>query len=747
VYLDADGDPLDPTTPDSEISKDNGAFADCAEEVTTASGSNGAGLLTLTGAETDVSMAVVCLKVASGPKATLITLYPRVLAVVGSGTLSAGSAGGGTLGTLLAYDVTGCFLRTMGGTGGGGTGGANNQARRIVTYNTGSGAFTVSPNWETTPDNTTTYDVLLPEGVTLGMLKALNSTSPAQTAGDIYAVVNTRLPTALSGGKMDAVVPDTQKVDVNTVKTQTVTCAAGVTVGAFVGQGTAAVAVNASGHVSRVTLTDTLTTYTGNTPQTGDNFVIVNSGSFGNAALLAAVQNVQNNTFIATSIPQFLERPDSGSVTVNVSIVFADETGAAKNLDASGTPAITLVNDAGTDRSSRLGAIDNPATGKYVVPYTSAASDAVEGLHWDVTGTVNAKSRRMVAYTQVVDTTAVSFTGTDRTNLGTVLSQVNKLTFTGGTLVQADVRDFGGTGGTFAAGRPEVNTTKIEGADATDTIDARVDARLLANGVSGRTTRPSGWPVSFHATAHNGTDNFDDLLMVWHDNLGDSRVVGGDGTPATDDVLTGGLKGRGGYYGAPNPVSPSYGLFGICFDGRLVLLLDDGGDFSNEYYGSYAWDGAAWADRQNKGLDPSSPRGQFADWDVTGQTITTSFTTYVGSDSAGVKAKTDNLPASPAAVGSAMTLAANQDVRNVTGTVPAVALTAAGLDAISVADPGAPANHTTLAKMLVAVWRALWKKETLTATQQKRYADNGTTVNATAAVADDLTTQSRGDFS
>jgi hypothetical protein len=182
VYLDADGDPLDPTTPDSEISKDNGAFADCAEEVTTASGSNGAGLLTLTGAETDVSMAVVCLKVASGPKATLITLYPRVLATVGSGTLSAGSAGGGTLGTLLAYDVTGCFLRTTGGTGGGGTGGANNQARRIVTYNTGTGAFTVSPNWETTPSTDTTYDVLLPEGVTLGMLKTLNPTTAGRTA-------------------------------------------------------------------------------------------------------------------------------------------------------------------------------------------------------------------------------------------------------------------------------------------------------------------------------------------------------------------------------------------------------------------------------------------------------------------------------------------------------------------------------------------------------------------------------------
>lgn len=180
-YLDADGDPTDPTTPDTEVSQDGGAFADAAEEVTTISGSNGLGYITLTGAETNNSIVGVCAKVASGPKATIATLYPRVLASVGTGTLSAGSAGGGTLGTLLAYDVTGCFIQTTGGTGGGGTGGANNQARRIVTYNTSTGAFTVSPNWETTPDNTTTYSVLLPEGVTLGMLRALNPATAGRT--------------------------------------------------------------------------------------------------------------------------------------------------------------------------------------------------------------------------------------------------------------------------------------------------------------------------------------------------------------------------------------------------------------------------------------------------------------------------------------------------------------------------------------------------------------------------------------
>lgn len=179
--MDADGDPTDPTTPDTELSGDGGSFADCAEEVSTITGSNGMGYLTLSGAEMDYSMIALAAKVASGPKATLATLYPRNLPILSSGTLSAGSAGGGTLGTILPYDITNCFIRTTGGTGGGGTGGANNQARRIATYTVSTGAFTVEPNWETTPDNTTTYDILLPEGISINMLKTLNPTTAGRT--------------------------------------------------------------------------------------------------------------------------------------------------------------------------------------------------------------------------------------------------------------------------------------------------------------------------------------------------------------------------------------------------------------------------------------------------------------------------------------------------------------------------------------------------------------------------------------
>ena len=165
-YLDADGDPTDPTTPDTERSIDAAAFADCTEEVTTITGSNGVGYITLTGDETNGSAIALAAKVASGPKATLATLYPRTLAVIWSGTATAGAAGSITLSATappLADDlIAGCIVRTTGGTGGGGgSGSAGNQARVITDYVASTRVASVSPNWETNPDNTTTYEVLL----------------------------------------------------------------------------------------------------------------------------------------------------------------------------------------------------------------------------------------------------------------------------------------------------------------------------------------------------------------------------------------------------------------------------------------------------------------------------------------------------------------------------------------------------------------------------------------------------------
>jgi hypothetical protein len=241
-YLDADGDPTDPTTPDTEISKDNGSYADCAEEATTATGANGTAYITLSGAETDCGFAMLAAKVASGPKATLVALAIRRLVILEAGTAQSGAAGSLTLATgAPLFDITGCFIKTTGGTGGGGTGGENNQARKITAYNSGTKLATVTPNWETTPDGTTTYDILLPEGVTMASLKALlpttvgrtldvsaggeagvdwaNVGSPTTTVGLSGTTVKTatdvetdtvdiqaRLPAALVSGRMDASV-------------------------------------------------------------------------------------------------------------------------------------------------------------------------------------------------------------------------------------------------------------------------------------------------------------------------------------------------------------------------------------------------------------------------------------------------------------------------------------------------------------------------------------------------------------
>ena len=65
-----------------------------------------------------------------------------------------------------------------------------------------------------------------------------------------------------------------------------------------------------------------------------------------------------------------------------------------------------------------------------------------------------------------------------------------------------------------------------------------------------------------------------------------------------------------------------------------------------------------------------------------------------------------------------------------------------GLDAIGTAAPSGVAS--TFREMLVQLWRRSFRKATLTSTQMKTYADDGTTVLTTQAVSDDGTTQTQG---
>ncbi len=212
----------------------------------------------------------------------------------------------------------------------------------------------------------------------------------------------------------------------------------------------------------------------------GDPYPIVNSGSYGNAQLLAAIQNVQNNTFIASSIPQELALPTSGSVTLQIVTTWYNADGAAENLDASANPTITLLNDAGTDRSSRLGSWSNPATGIYQINYTSSSTDALEGLHWNISGTINSKLRRLVAYTQLVPTYTSTFNSSDRTML-TNIANVSPtypplVDSSGGVTLSAKTH----TGATVPTVTTVVTTTNLTNAPANGDLTPAMKASITA---------------------------------------------------------------------------------------------------------------------------------------------------------------------------------------------------------------------------------------------------------------------------
>ncbi len=167
-FWDSNGDPVDPAGSDTEFSLDGAAFTDCAEEVAAISGSDGFGIITLTGAETNGSAVAIASKTTGTSsivaKGTLASLNPRVLPIYSASTATAGSSSTITLAADAPNcNLVGCIIRTTGGTGGGGTGGANNQARVITAYDRNTKIATIEPNWETSPDGTTTYDILITE--------------------------------------------------------------------------------------------------------------------------------------------------------------------------------------------------------------------------------------------------------------------------------------------------------------------------------------------------------------------------------------------------------------------------------------------------------------------------------------------------------------------------------------------------------------------------------------------------------
>lgn len=187
-------------------------------------------------------------------------------------------------------------------------------------------------------------------------------------------------------------------------------------------------------------------------PQTGDSYLIVSSGVHGNAMLATAaalstvgsdvttltgrltatragyldnlanvaqttdVLNISNNTRVRSTIPAFLERPDSGSQLHTMVIELYDGVGNMEGPDS--TPTVGLVDDvAGTSLAARLSALSNPSTGRYTFTYNNDSAHALASLRWTVTVVEGGATRTYSYRTELVDTSAVDFTATDRSKL------------------------------------------------------------------------------------------------------------------------------------------------------------------------------------------------------------------------------------------------------------------------------------------------------------------------------------------
>jgi hypothetical protein len=96
-----------------------------------------------------------------------------------------------------------------------------------------------------------------------------------------------------------------------------------------------------------------------------------------------------------------LEAPETGSSIYEFTLVVNDDEGKLVNLDTA--PTITATNSSGTNRSTNLSAVTNPAVGRYRFTYTVSSTHPREGLRIEASGTTSTEARYAIWAGAVVD--------------------------------------------------------------------------------------------------------------------------------------------------------------------------------------------------------------------------------------------------------------------------------------------------------------------------------------------------------
>lgn len=220
--LDADGDPVPGAAGlDSEISKDGDTFADCTNEAVEIATSSGMYYLLLTTSEMTAQAVSLIIKTStSGAKTTPIVLYPRAPIQMRSATAQAGAAGTLTLdSSAVAVDdyYNNMVLYLDGGTGSG-------QVRMITDYVGSTKVASVTPNWTTTPDSTTTFKVYLVEAQQLATLAGVTHTGAViPTVTTTTTATNVTTVNGLAAGVITAASIATNAIDADAIAADAVT--------------------------------------------------------------------------------------------------------------------------------------------------------------------------------------------------------------------------------------------------------------------------------------------------------------------------------------------------------------------------------------------------------------------------------------------------------------------------------------------------------------------------------------------
>jgi len=376
---------------DVKASTDGGSFANLGTLPTVSPSSDRRVQVVLSAAEMGGQQVEVAFVDAAGAEwcDQFHAVDPLVLPVLTSGTAQSGS----TSSTIKLASAEpsdqdnywrGAIVRITGGTGVG-------QARDVSASVQSTHVLTVVPNWDTTPDNTSTYDVIKPpawidpnaQGLEahLDLISTDLTTALARLGAWAGSGVNTVLGAFKALLRADASAPS----DIG---------------------GTFAPATDSTEAIRDYTAaaTDIATLLSRlSSARAGylDNLNV--GGLVASAAGIAAITQAQR---VRVMPPPLMERPDAGNTHYRVWIYCYNEMHEAEDLDSD--PTITVENNLGDDRSANLSAVSHPGTGIYYVDYDVDLGHAIEGLVVKVAATEGTVTTNYAAASVVLETSSLA---------------------------------------------------------------------------------------------------------------------------------------------------------------------------------------------------------------------------------------------------------------------------------------------------------------------------------------------------